>query len=387
MYAAEYHIGCHQAARTAKATAVAPPIGRVRPLDAKNQGRKRDKKGHTEVRPRSPVADGFLKSTFLPKLDMGKSIQACTETGKTEKEIYTSLSRVAEHYGIEPMETQSFGFPYNIALAFWDTQKKLKQTSGNWDNLRLIQDGRKTHFAAEERYDTGTTLYYIPVTPLFLMLHEKNRSRTAQLLVSVCCYLYHIADVPYYRQEDSYLYWQYEMLKDWVQQDDETDETEVYMRELWQAEWIGERMEQKFFNRANLTFFRERLNGFKSRDAFDSDCLRLATDALTLYTDYPNESMYRNIRRREENDDDGQEAIGMEKYISFAAATSGWLYDNLTDCVNSEFNEYPEIEEPTIYKAFDGKPVSGNNLDFENRLFSVIDELCYLLNGYKTERK
>ncbi|PMX76362.1 hypothetical protein C1Y21_34515, partial [Pseudomonas sp. MPR-R2A3] len=81
-----------------------------------------------------------------------------------------------------------------------------KQTGSNWDSLQLVQDRMKTFFISEERYQTGSTLYYIPVMPLFEMLHDPKRKRTAHLLVSVCSYLYHIADIPYYRQENSYLY-------------------------------------------------------------------------------------------------------------------------------------------------------------------------------------
>jgi hypothetical protein len=40
------------------------------------------------------------------------------------------------------------------------------------------------------------------------------------------------------------------------------------------------------------------------------------------------------------------------------------------------------MEEPAITKRFDGKAVDGTSLDFENRLFTLIDDLVYLLNNY-----
>ncbi len=42
------------------------------------------------------------------------------------------------------------------------------------------------------------------------------------------------------------------------------------------------------------------------------------------------------------------------------------------------------MEEPTINKVFDGSKISVGNLDFENRLFELLDDLSYLLNNYKT---
>ncbi|MFV8367796.1 hypothetical protein [Flavobacterium sp. XS1P27] len=277
-----------------------------------------------------------------------------------------------------------------MALAMWDAETKLKQNNANWDNLRLVQDSKKTFFTSEERYSTGTTLYYIPIVPLFLMLHDPKRKKTAQLLVSVCSYLYHIADIPYYRQENCYLYWMYEMMNDWVEQDDYTDETDSCIAEIEKAEWIGERVEQKLFNRINLQVFEQRFNHFKSRDKFDQECQKVACDAFALYSQYPHESIFRNAPRPEEDpytDENESETIGMEKYILFIADTTGWLYERLADNINNEFNEYGAMEEPTIFKRFDGSNITQTNLDFENRLFALLDELCTLLYDYKTTRK
>ncbi|SJN50497.1 hypothetical protein [Sphingobacterium sp. JB170] len=386
-YATQHYIGNYQHTRTETATAITPTVGRVRKLDAKTKGRKRSAERQAEVRTDSHATDGILKCTFLPKLKTAQSIQACE---KTERDFYKSLSRLTEHYGIEPMQTQEFGFPYNIVLGMWDMETKAKRTNINWDSFRLVQDTKKAFLESEERYNTGTTLYYIPIMPLFQMLHDKERKYNAQLLISVCSYLYHIPDVPYYRQQDSYLYWQYETHKDWVEQDEETDETETYRNELRNAEYIGDRIEQKLFNRSNLTVFEQRLNRFKSRDTFDHGCWQIACNAFSLYKEYPNESVFRNAPMHEQdpyNDDYGNEAITMQKYISFIADTKGWLYESLSDCINNEFNEYGTMEEPTVSKSFDGSRITQGDLHFENRLFALLDDLCTLLYDYKTTGK
>lgn len=390
--ATQYHIGYNPNSLTAETTAVEPTIRRVCSMDAKTEGRKRNPKGQTEVRTDSHVTNGFLKASFLPKLEVSKSVQACTESETTERDFYSSLSQLAAHYGIEPMQTQQHGYPYNIGLALWDVQEKLKMTDSNWDSLQLLQDGKKTFFISEERYRTGSTLYYIPILPIFEMLHDPKRKRTAHLLVSVFSYLYHIADIPYYRQENSYLYWQYEMLSDWVEQDDQTDETESYKTELQQAEWIGERIGQKIFNRINLTVFEQRLKAFKPIDDFDKECWQCACNALALYADYPQASIFRNAPKAgeapcNENEDYEQETLSMDKYISFMASGKGCLYESLSESVNNDFNEYGSMVEPTILKRIDGSPITGDNLDFENRLFTLLDNICYLLNNYKTTRQ
>ena len=386
-YAQTYPIGNYHNTRTAKTTAVAPPIKRVRQLDAKAKGCKRSEERQTQVCTDNNVADGFLKCTFLPKLKETKTVQACRKSDKTERDFFQSLSKLAEHYSIETMNTKDFEFPYNIALGMWDVEAKLKRTNANWDSFKLIQDSKKTYFVSEERYDTGTTLYYIPIVPLFKMLHNPKHKKNAQLLISVCSYLYHIADIPYYRQENSYLYWLYEMHKDWIEDDYETEETDTYKSELNKAEQIGDSIEQKLYNRINLTVFEQRLSRFKSRNTFDHECWQIACNAFALYKEYPTENIFRNAPIPEQdpyNDDYENETIGMEKYISFIADTKGWLYENLTDSINNEFNECGTMEEPTINKTFDGSEITATNLDFENRLFALLDELCSLLYNYKT---
>lgn len=389
-YATQHHIGNYHNTRTATTTAIAPTVRRVRKLATKTKGCKPGAERQTEIRTDSNATDGILKCTFLPKLKMEQSVQACKETAKTERDFYKSLSKLAEYYQIEPMQTKDFRFPYNISLGMWDMETKVKRTNINWDGFKLIQDSKKTFLTSEERYNTGTTLYYIPIIPLFKMLKDPKRKKSAQLLVSVCSYLYHIADIPYYREEESYLYWLYEMHKDWVEQDEETEETESYKREFIKAELIGDCIEQRLFNRINLEMFEKRLNAFKSRDTFDHECWQIANNAFALYSEYPTANIFRNapISEQDPYDDDfDNEAIGMEKYISFISDTKGWLYESLSDSINNEFNEYGIMEEPSISKSFNGSKVTQESLDFESRLFAVLDDLCSLLYNYKTTRQ
>lgn len=382
-YATTYHIGDIPNAQRIKAKTIAPSVGRVRKLDAKTERRKRNPKGQTAVRTRSHVANGFLRTSFLPRLNETETVQACRDNAEMQRDFYQSLCRLAEHYGITPKPTQSFGYPYNIALALKDTEEQLRHKIKNWEEIRLIQDSKDVFFTSEERYNTGTTLYYIPVIPLFRWLKEPKRKQTAQLLLSVCCYLYHIADIPYYRQEGSYLYWMYEMHKDWVLMDDDEEGTKIYVSEIEQAEWIGDRMEQKIANQNNFEQFKERLDRFRPKDSIDTDCLKVAQEAYALYQQFPNENVFRNARPNgEANEADMENIIGMEKYISFYADHKGWLNETLIEAVNNELQEYGQMEEPIIIKRFDGSDITANTLDFENRLLPMLDELTYILNNF-----
>lgn len=384
-YAITHHSGYNTTTQRIQTKATTPPIRRIRKLDETNKRCKRNPQGQTAVRTSTDVTNGFLRTSFLPILEETKTAQACKKTAKTERDFYQSLSKLATHYNINPIHTQSFSFPYNIALALWDTKEKLKDKVKDWEEIKLVQDSKKTFFTSEERYITNSTLFYIPVVPLYRLLKNNKRKHSAQLLLSVCSYLYHSVNIPYYRQENSFLYYQYEMLKEWQLTDDDSEETSIYLSEFEQAEWIGDKMEQKIFNTANLTFFKKRLNRFKSTNAFEQDCLKLAQEAYALLEQYPNENVFRNARRSEEADEDEEETdniLTMDYYISFYADGKGWLNENIIQCVNNELQEYGQIEEPSILKSFDGNDITANNLDFENRLFILIGELIYLLNNF-----
>ncbi|MCX2681004.1 hypothetical protein OOZ15_13705 [Galbibacter sp. EGI 63066] len=387
-HAETYPIGNYQRSQKAKRKATVPTARQVCRLDATDKRCAGDTKGQTKIRAAFPTADGFLKTTFLPKWKEQQTAEALERPATVERDFYKSLSRLAKHYDVQPMPTRKFNHPYNIALALWDMETKLGRTVKNWGSIRVVQENDRTFIVSQERYDTGAKLYYIPIAPLYRMLKDPGRKHTARLLLSVCSYLYHIADIPYYRQEGSYLYRTYEMLWEWVMQDEDTEETKRYKSELHQAEWIGDHVEQKIFNRTNLTVFKDRMDSFKIRDEFDHECRMLAHKTFDLYSRYPNESVFGNDKRYDENseDDYDNEIVYMEKYISFFADSEGWLCESLSECVNNEFNECGEVEEPTLTKRFDGSKVTGNDLDFENRLFTVLEEICYLLCNYKTER-
>lgn len=382
-YATQHYIGNYRPSRTKKTKATAPKIGRVRPLDAKTKGRNRSAERQAEIRTHSNAANGFLRCSFLPKLYETQTVQACKKSEKRERDFYRSLSNLSEHYGIPTIQSRQFGYPYNMALALDDIGEQLRNKARDWEEIRLIQDGRKTYLTSGERYNTGATLYYIPVIPLYRLSKNPKRKQAVQLLQSVCSYLYHTADIPYYRQECSYLYWMYEMVSEWVLCDDEDEELPIYIREIKQAEQIGERMEQKIYSHYNLSRFKKRLDCFKIKDSFDHDCFKLACEAFALNEQFPNATINRNARpNMEADEEDGDNIVTMDSYVSFCADTKGLLFQSLFDCVNNELQEYGQMEEPIILKRFDGSDITSITLDFENRVFALIEELISLLNNF-----
>ena len=383
-YATKNHFGKNKNSRRTKTKGTAPTIGRIYRMDKTPKRHQRNTEGQTEIRSCATTTDGFLKSTFLPKLKAENRVEQDGDNSiKIEKDFYQSLSQLAEHYQIQPKPTRDFGFPYNVALALDDLRNLLKNNIKDWKEIRLIEEKGKTYFTSEERYNTGAILYYIPIVPLYRLSKNPKRKKVTQLLQSVCSYLYQIAEIPYYRKQESYLFWMYDMVEEWLTSDDENEETPIYLAEIKQAEQIGDFMEQKIYNQNNLTRFKDHLKNFKAKDGFDNDCFMLARKIFFLYEQYPNATIYQNLlTNTEEKEYENDSIVSMDKYVSFCADDKGLLFETLFETVNSEFQECTTMEEPTVIKKFDGNIITNNNLDFENRLFPLIEELTCILNNF-----
>lgn len=377
----EYRSGHDTIARRQESKNIEQEFGRIRSLYETNKERQRGKKRQNSVSTTRPATDGFLKSCFLPKLAVGDNVpDKNIETG-----FYLSLSNLCTDLKLTMSETEQMDFPYNVALAFWDAQRKI-QLKGltEYDDLQVcLGETGEVSIGLRETYNTKMTLYYIPVAPLYHLLRDGNKKRCAKILISVCSYLYHIVNIPYYRQECSYLYWQYEMFSDWIVQDeDDTEDYDLNRSVIQQAEWLGDFIERKLLNTKNLDFFKKRVESFKPQNALEHECFNLAKSAFDLYLEYPNTSIFRYVPT-DTNIDEENGTIHMEQYISFVADTKGFLYETLFNWVNSEFNECSIQHEPTIYKAVGDSKAKQLDFDFESKLFALLDDLTDILNNYK----
>ena len=388
-YATPYHIGNDHNTTATQTKTTAPTIGRVRRVDETPQRCRRNQKRPKEVSSCSDASNAFLKCSFLPKLKENGTVQACEESKGLERDFYQSLSNLAEHYHLDPKPYLQFEYPYNLALAIHDVQQQLKNKTRDWEEIQLISDKGKVYFTSEERYNTGATLYYIPVLPLYRLSKEKKYKKAFRLLLSVYSYLYHIVDIPYHRQEASYLYWMYDMLEQWATEDDETEDALRLLAEIKQAEWIGDCMERKIYTTQNLQRFETRLHQFKAKDHFDGKCLEVARTAFDISVNFPNSTIFRNAQAHqnhehedEDDDENFENTVTMDKYISFCADAKGCLFDQLFQSVNNELQEYGQMEEPVIIKIFNGSDVSQKNLEFEHQIFDLITELIELMNEF-----
>ncbi|PZR24240.1 MAG: hypothetical protein DI539_00765 [Flavobacterium psychrophilum] len=380
---ATHNSGAVSPAPRQKPKAATPRRRGIHPATLPPQGCRRGAARQAAICPAGAAAYGFLKYRFLPHfVGRGKA-----EAPQEEEAFFRSLGLLTAHYGISLTPTRHHGYPYSRALALWEADKLLRKVKEESIGLEVQQQDNTVCLAVTETYCTGNTLYYIPLVPLHYLMQDRRRRRGAALLLGVCGYLFHKAGMPHYHDESSYLCWQYDMIAEWVEADPEGWEQEYYWQQrsqLHEAQHIGGVMLRRLWNTYSLEHLQANAEKLVPRNTYDWDCLTLAQDCLQLMRDYPQESLYRNADRSVLPDLDGngdEDCITMDKYIGFCADTKGWLYQTLSECVNAEFGEYTQIQEPVLRRIFDGRAQENDSLDFECRLFHLMDDLCDILNN------
>ncbi|WP_333621058.1 hypothetical protein [Sphingobacterium multivorum] len=369
-----------KSAHRSKPVTTSPPVGRVRKVDETTQRCRRTAQGQTAVRSTCDVTNAFLAMQFYPRLhepEIGEDYNVI----KLEREFFKSLSNISKKLNITNLDCTDLPYPYNISASLANLKKQLKLSMNDWREIRLVNDGQSTFFAREERYDTGCTLYYIPIIPLYTILHKKETAKASKLLVAVYAYIYQILGVPYYRNEECYLYSMYEMLENSYLEDEDADlDDEEGLTEFNDAVILGDYIKEQITDPKALQSFKKQLDSFKPKNDFDNDVLVIATSFYELSSNYPKVRIDRKFfpLRYREMDDDSDRPVTLDNYVSFCSAITGRLFDILCEFVNSELQEYSEIDEPVRFIPFDNRKIENNDFDFETKVFDTIDNLIRL---------
>lgn len=337
---------------------------------------RKGKKGQAKVCPPPSVGNGFLKHRFLPLAAEG----ALNGRRERERKILTCIDNLAALYGFTALDVAAQPYPYNIHLAFRYAEKQVEQVDKSLHLLLLEEDNRISVATAKE-VSTGTTLFYLPVYPLWVLLQDRQRKQEARLLLSVCAYLCQVAGVPYF-DEYSPVLGQYEMLKEWMWEvDDFTDPTEreENLSLLNAAFYFGKRTGKQIKHPYHLEQFGNRLKFFKGTTPFGIALKKVAKSLFQLYRTYPQRSLMDRVHTGMLHPDEDQR-IYMEQVVSFIWDENGWLGEQLLEMTSNQLNEMSTMDEPIAFQFFDTPQVSiVHDLQFETALIELLHELSDVL--------
>lgn len=331
----------------------------------------------TEVSPGLTGADGFLNYAFLPLCHKSSKLP---KRKSTEKDFFQSASELCRLHGFEPMDVSEFVFPYNVLLCYRDIKKKLNRRLVDADLYILKTKGeRQIALATRQVFDIRQTLYYVPVIPLFRFLKIKQNRACGELLLAVMSYLYREAGIPYYRNEYGFLYEEYDMNKQYLLEcagEIGEDSFEERIKDVSRNDVCGDMMQRKIHSGYHLAHLPETIRRFKPKNALEQECLLIAKDALQLYRDHPGNYIFQHVENPGDEDD---EVACPETFVGFIGDYMGWCYHYVEQSVNDQLGNYPDIAVPLRFQVFDGSATEAGTLEFEYRLFGLLNDLCNIL--------
>jgi len=348
-------------------------------------GRKRNKGSKKKMRSDGTPSHGFLEQQFQPLFDY--SIFAGMDPAKIEADFYQSLRHFSKLYGFEPFVDKETIFPANMLASFDHAKASLTKDHKNTE-LSIIQteksNGLCTALAASQNVNPGWTLYYLPIDTLD-RLHQRKDSQTFGMMLSVFAYLNLVAGMPLPFQND-YHDNCFDAIQEWLMENEQEYDEDDFKENRRLCTGFRRKapiLEKAIRNRTNLPSFASRLGTYKAASPVEKKFRKVAQKLLVLYNRFPTRSFYQNIPPLPDEPDDDEYPIYPDEYFSFFWTSSGWLYENLMEYVNTDLQEKSRFHAPQSVQVFD-RPHKKiiHNLDFENQLLNLICELAEVLDQF-----
>ncbi|MGZ3812293.1 MAG: hypothetical protein ACXVJN_11145 [Mucilaginibacter sp.] len=305
-------------------------------------------------------------------------------------QFFNSLSNYCTHFNVSLPDTGGLTFPQNIYRA-WETVRK---ACGD-KNCIILRDGkRQAILATVEALDLNNCLFYVPVRPYWRLAQVAKNQHIADLVMCLFAYLHQQAGLPFYMDRATFIDNQYNTLEDWINEvqyeeansEDEEQEENGYRKaqedDLYELRQAGAHIHRIIDNPEWLAKMETVIVAFEREYAEEMEWIALAGEFLTLYRESPKSTIHDNIRTELLYPGE-EERITPDMYTGFFWSNNDNLSDELDDMINNYFQEMPVMDEPSYIQPFDRPPEPAlKYLDYEDRLFDLIEKFRDLLNKY-----
>ncbi|WEA01764.1 hypothetical protein [Mucilaginibacter sp. SJ] len=154
--------------------------------------------------------NGFLNHAFEPFWLFSGNGE------KAEEQFFRSLTHLCEHYDLLLPDVSGSAFPQNIYHAWKVTAERIKAIDKKLDLIILNDDTHEAVLATISNFDTGRTLYYIPVKPLWKWVNEPGHQAVAEVVTGIFAYLFQVVQIPMYTEYESFIGQQYRYIEDMI---------------------------------------------------------------------------------------------------------------------------------------------------------------------------
>jgi len=325
--------------------------------------------------------NGFLTHSFRPFWAFeGNRVGA-------EREFFRSLENICTYYDLRIPDVKAFSFPQNIYRAWEITSERITAIDKNLDCIILKDEQHTATLATIRQFNTGHTLYYIPVKPLWKWVRQAKNQDLAEVVIGIFAYLQQVVQVPFFTEPDSYVQQQYSFLDEMLREDMENEKDEDAYRqeqldEIFTLQNAGQHLYRKISDPQQLIEMEAIVLNYSQIENCHKDWAILAIEFVQLYHNYPERTYFDNIRP-DLFHPEIEERIYADQYISFYWSGNDCLQDSIFEMINCDFQEKGVTDEPIAIELFDTlTEKKSDNFGFETRLFALLNRLCELLNKY-----
>jgi hypothetical protein len=325
---------------------------------------------------------GFLSHVFKPFWLFDGNIE------RAETEFFRSLQHLCQHYDLLLPNVADLSFPQNIYQSWATIAEQVKAVDKKLNCIILKDNDHEAVLATTTQYDTGRTLYYIPVKPLSKWIDEGKHAQVADVVTAIFAYLYQIAQVPMYAEFGTFLSEQYSYLEDMINEDMNEDDKEEMgykeeqLGELFTLKNKGIHITRVMADKSRLQSMEDTVLAYANAEERDNDLAILAIEFVQLYKAYPERSIFDAIRP-DLYFPEVNERIRVEEYISFYWSGSDSVVESLMSMIDCSFQEMGITDEPIDLVVFDTSEIyKVQSFGFESRFFPLLDRLCTFLNQY-----
>jgi len=326
-----------------------------------------------------PANNGFLRKAFVPIIS--RQLGMLGQPQKIETEFYQSLKNLTAFYDLDLPDFGDLGYPLNVAKSFGKAKELFDKKSTGLELVILKNKQHKSCVTTVKTYNTGMSLFYVAVKPLYLLFNSPHQKAKANLLLSIFTYLYQVAGVPYFL--DGFLGSEYDMIYEWYTNDpadyDETDYNEI-MESFRVMNYFGAKLLKSIRHKYHLQQFQNRVQHFIPKTPNDGELQSVGIELLNIYLQCPDRSIFKNIQNTLIGTPE-EDRILPDQYISFFWDDKGAVYEQLMETINVSFQEISGIDEPTAIQCFDHRQdKESHDLEFENKFFNSLGNLSDVLN-------
>ncbi len=326
-----------------------------------------------------PYTDAFLKQVFSPVSALGRPEGEASSwfTSSFNK----SLRYLSRTYNLNIGTFTDLPYPLNIRESFLTAKAAIDKRSDGTELILVSGHKKGPHLATAKVIDTGWTLYYLPLKPLW-QLHLMKNKQTFCLLACMYAFLHQVARLPLFQQYN-YLHDTCDMIRENMICDEGNyteEEEKEFAAEFTLMDRVTPKLNDCIKTGKTLQNFSKMIEGFRPATSLEFDLLDIAKEFQQIQKEFPNRHFMENLSGELFYPDENERTY-VEQYYSFCWTTKGWLMENVESYVNCDLQERSFLDEPCSVQHFDKPQINvDHSCTYHERLMASLNQLSETLN-------